>query len=314
MLSPSRFFTTIQRSLTDVSFYGALYKGERRSGIGYLASLLFVVWFVTIAFFAVTMGPAIPKAEPFLRTNLSIAQSIFPEDLVITIENAQLSTNKEGRVVVPFPEPWERVLSANDDRDEAPASLAVIDTTATVEDYAAADALLLITKTSIVAPDKDTGLRVLPLSDLDLPPGFVIDRPMIDDMASNVVEFLPSVTPILWGVLAFCVLLLPLFMMAFSLAGYLLWLLLPVLALWLFSYLRGFSFCFREIYHLSLFGLTPVVLISTAASLVAFPFGGWLSLGVFVLFMGYVLVQIGSKKPAAPAKAKTKAKPKGKAS
>lgn len=291
----SRFFTTIQRSLTDVAFYHDLLKGRLRDGVWYLTKLLFVLGTMEILFVAALATPYIPSAETFLRDNLATAEQVFPEGLEVTIDNGKLSTNSAEPVLLPIPDAWADVF-ASDDAAMTFSSLVVIDPAASAEDYSAKGAVVLFTETSAVFPDSDGGLRVFPLADLDLPPAFVIDNTMVDGLAESVRSMLSSVQPILWSVLAFCVFILPFLLTAFSLLSKMLWLLLPVLLLFAFAKARGLGRTYAEIYRLSLYGLTPVILVSTASSLVNFPLGFWLSLVVFLAFMGYVLTQLPSAK------------------
>ena len=291
----SRFFATIHRSLTDVSFYREALKGRLRSGIGYLAALFYMLWILQIGFFAATVVPYIPQAQAFLERHLTIAQSTFPADLEIMIDGGTLSTNSANPVVVPLPDVWQQALTEGDEPFPF-SSLAVIDTTASVEDYADKGGMVLLTQSSMIFADKDNGLRVMPFSEFELPPGFTVDKAMVDELAGGVRPMLASVQPLLWGIFAFSVLLLPLLLTGLSLVGRMLWLLLPVLLLWTFVRARGMRMQYGDIYHLSLYGLTPVILVSTASSLVHFPFGMWLSLGVFLAFMGYVLTQLPAAK------------------
>ncbi|TSC80559.1 MAG: hypothetical protein G01um101425_213 [Candidatus Peregrinibacteria bacterium Gr01-1014_25] len=281
------FFQTVLRTCSDVGFYRTLRKRSLRTGTGYAYALLTLLSFVGILALAIPVVTVIPSGSA-IDEKLEDLRVLYPEDLTLTIDNGLLTSSDPKPVVIPFPTFIDQ--EALEDEGQTVRSLATIDTSASVEDYPARGSLVLLTRGGIVIPE-ESGYRVISYPKEPL----TITREEYVDGLARLRSMLPMM---LWVLLAFSVLVLPFIAGALSLSWHLLWLLLPTFVLWLIHRLRKAKLSYGALYRLSLYGMTPVVLLQALSSLVGLGrgiFAGFWSL-VLLAFMYVVTTKMATKK------------------
>lgn len=271
----------LYRSVMDPAFYKERQKKNYVGGFAHLYWALFatsLMGSVIFAFFAIAAMPGIGRAVDTFRQT---APDLYPPDLVIEIKKGEVTTNSPAPVAIAMPPEW---LELFDDTD-APTNLFTVDTNATAEDFLEYDTLLLLTKRSLVAPDKDAGLRVFPLKDID---ELTIDKEYVDGIVAMLLPFLDFIVPLIWIAVICGILVMPFIVAGLGWVGMLLYLLLTTLLLWIVAMFLSRSRPYWELYHLSLFTLTLPLLYGLIAPYIGLHYTGVFTV-IFVVWTSWIL-------------------------
>ncbi len=184
------FFRTFHKSLFSLAYYHDVVKARFKFSLKYYFVLsLFLGFFMTLAISLATL----PSLNKFAQRFKTRAAAIYPANLIITIKDNQVSTNQVEPLHFPIPfELFSDVPPAISDQKQQ--YLLTIDTKATADDYDTNRSFILITKTSFIYPEDDTGYRVYPLQDMaDL----TIDKAKVDALVNQILPFLDFLPGIL---------------------------------------------------------------------------------------------------------------------
>src|SRR3989344_4178481 len=135
-----RFFTIFKRSLLDPKYYHDILKAKFSFSLKYLYTLLFFLALIHALIFSAQIAVFIPLIPRFIETAKTVVQNTYPDELVITIKDGQLSTNVKEPYSIPLPKEFPDIFDQN---------LITIDTKAQVSDYPKYQSLALVTKDSI---------------------------------------------------------------------------------------------------------------------------------------------------------------------
>lgn len=143
----------------------------------------------------------IPAVNQFVNRAQTRLPNLYPQDLVITIKDGQVSTN----VAEPlrFPIPYELFTDTPPAiSDQKQQYLITIDTNAQVENYKSSQSLIFITRDNLViTEDLDGSYRLFPISDID---DITIDKPQIDSLVNLLLPWFKYL-PWLLGIIIFLV-------------------------------------------------------------------------------------------------------------
>lgn len=249
------FFRTIKSTFWDPAFY-RLKAGEHQGAFAYYFKLALLLSVVLTVLFCVFAGPRINEV---LRTLPSAITEYYPDDLEVTLDNGTVSINKPQPYALPFPDELR-----NEDGGGEPRNLVVFDTEApfNVEAFKNHNTFVLVTRDAFVIEDQN-GIKVTPLSELacdgDKPCTYTLTEEKLKGYLAKAAPLSVYVLPML----AVGMLLVLVIIYAFGLLG----LLLAALIAFLLLKLPGLPrLRFGAVYRLSLYAVTPALLITTLVS------------------------------------------------
>lgn len=302
-----RFFTTIWTALTDTHAYVDIFARKRiGNGMGYLYWLCVTVTFLAVLPLAIGLIYVTPKSEAFINTHLTVAQNLYPDDLVITLSGGILSTNQDEPVLITLPAEWQSGT-------EEFTHLVVIDTDATVDDYDAYDTGILLTETAAVARDEKS-IRIFTYSELSaemeegqkLEP-IIINEELVGQAVTGMRAFATYVPWILSALVLILLLAAP------FIGGGILWianvifLAWATIILWIISALMGRHHRYGELYTLGLFGVTGPLILNNVDDYIGGVNLSYLPWLYFLVWMIVIISQFTRRAPiivAPPASAK----------
>jgi len=290
------FFKIFWRSLTDISYYKDIAKAKFSFSLKYLYIFLFFVALARGIVFASSLSFIIPEIPQFIENAKDAARELYPAELVLTFEDGKLSTNVEEPYYIEIPSQFRDGVDADE-----PVSLAVIDTSASVEDLSQYETVFLITETALVAPDDDTrgvgGYRVIPFDDFgddsEALSG-VFDRNIYIQVVDQLLPYLDNLPSIVYGLIVGALLVWPFFAGAVSLVGSMIYLLFMTVVVLIFAKIVKRDLEYGKLYQLGMHGATLPILITTvlAGFSIYVPL---LYTLIFLVFMGMVVVKFSKE-------------------
>ncbi|QQS43559.1 DUF1189 family protein [Candidatus Roizmanbacteria bacterium] len=250
------FIQSFQRSVTDFSYYRELLKYDFWFSIKYIFLLTFLSIFLQTVIFAVQTAfllPRLPSGMDYLEKRLI---EMYPQELVVKIEDGRLSTNQSNPYHIDVPEMKELGNFRH---------FITINTEASISDFEKAGSFMLVTDRAIVLPDDPTGqqlssYQVMSLN--DIPDDVVIDQKTYRSWIGRldpVFAMIPKIAPF---VLLAGVLIIPIFGMLYSAGSNLLILLLLNVVVWMVSMAFGLKLGYWKLYQLGIHGLTIPMLLT----------------------------------------------------
>jgi hypothetical protein len=249
------FFSTIKSTVWDPSFYRER-ADERHGAFAYYFKLALLLSVILTALFCLFAGPRINEV---LRTLPGAVTDFYPDDLEVTLDNGTVSINKPQPYALPFPDKLR-----SEDSDGEPRNLVVFDTEAPfgVEAFKKHDTLVLVTRDAFVMEDSN-GIKVTPLSDLKCEEGKPCSYTLTEEKLKGILAKVAPLTAYVLPMLAVGMLLLLLIIYAFGLIA----LLVAALVSYLLLKLPGLPrLGFKAVYRLSLYAVTPALLVTTLVS------------------------------------------------
>lgn len=262
-------FINLRNSFYNPSFYSSLSSQTIGKGVGFITFWSFIGAVVAVIVIIVLAIPEMSRFSP-----LTYVESHYPDELVITIEDGIASTNVE--------EPYVIVLEGDDSGDNASSSIAVLDTKRdlTLNDISAHNALVVLTKDTVIVKKSEDETRLFPLSEVG---DFELDKNQALDLAKkSIYWFKVLIAPV--------ALLVASFMATISVVYYLVCGLIGALVVMLVGRFYKKQFEFGTAYAIALFAAGPIMLADIIYMLsgnLAFP-----STAVFVIFMAVVIANI----------------------
>lgn len=241
---------TIRASIYSPEFYRSLPGRKLSFSLKYYYVLGVAL---AIVFSAVTSFRALPLLAQFLDQAGQTLVAHFPEELAITIQDGEASTNVEEPYVLPLPDTLKTETERNG--KQAPANLLVIDTAsqASVESWTAHDTFILITKRNIVAGDERGGrVQIEWLSDM---PNVVIDRTFVQSLRGDLQAVGKWLSPLVVFGTWFA------FLVVWTLT--LIYLVFGGVLAWLIARARKMPVSYGAAYRMALHAWTPVALLLT---------------------------------------------------
>jgi len=251
-----RFFFIAWRSATDFSYYKDIYQAPFSFSLKYLFALLFFINLVGGIIFAQAIVNYLPKIPSTIEKIKTAAKELYPNDLVVTINNGKLRTNVDEPFFIDFPSSLK-----NTDKDFI--HLITIDTKASVEDIKKYQTVILVTKNALVFPDRSSGYKVQFLTDIK--GYYMIDKYAYNTIISKLLPYLNYLPSLAYIFIVLAILVFPFFGAFFSLIGKVLYLLAMGFILWIIAKLMKVEINFSKVFQLSLHGLTIPIVLSTVS-------------------------------------------------
>ena len=283
------FFLRVWTSIAHPSRYREFQKESFWASVRYLYWLLTLTVFVTM--FTVLVGFFL--SFPEVRQSVAVVEqdlpNLYPAELVVTLKNGKIETNVHEPYFIDLPARWQDFLRTQEgmniqgrEAGELPPHFVTIDTNARVEDYSLDKSFVLVTRTAIVLPDKDTSYRVFSLGEAEQ--DFTMKRELYDQFVTAATPFVRAVPSLLAVLVVVGFLLFPFIGSAFAVLGYLCYLLVLVLLVWVVAALMGRKAGYASLYKLSFNALTAPILIIFITNRVGLSFPFFFSL----LYLGWM--------------------------
>ena len=171
------FFSSLTHSVYSPAFYAGLSQKTTMASVWYLLRVTLILFLLG----ALIILIPIVKNWDTIDQSIQNALNVYPEDLVLTFQDGQMTSNQvepyfiESKEIVP--EQWREDFMESTS-GEFPKNIVVIDTVTpyTQEQYAAYDVLVWLSKDTVYIEDEAITSR--PLSDV---PNAVVDKTFVDE-------------------------------------------------------------------------------------------------------------------------------------
>lgn len=279
------FKYTFWKSLTKPDYYKDILTAKFSFSLKYLYFLLFVSSLLFGIKGAVGVARSIPKMPGFIENTKTILSQIYPKELVLTVKDKKISTN----VVEPY---FIAIPKETEIPGKEAKYLLTIDTSADVADFEKYGTLFLLGKEFVAMKDNNTGYKVQPLAEIlkDVPDGTAIKKSDFDALAAGLNPYYRYLYPLAWAGIVLLLTLWPLFTAGLGLSGRLIMLLFYSLLLFILAKILKRSLTYKNVYQMSMHGLTISVLISTFLMLINHNIP-YLSLLAFLVWMIVVVTK-----------------------
>lgn len=172
------------KSVSSLKYYADVVKTNFSFSLKYylvLAAILAVVSTGAIA------APKVPEIKNTLKTFISKGVESFPEDLVVTIKNSELSINQPEPYYIPIPE------NTDFENRKLLENMVVFDSMGTIGDLEEYKTLVLVNKTNILVQGGNK-IEVYPLKDV---PDTEISKDNVVELANKMEPLVKSIAYII---------------------------------------------------------------------------------------------------------------------
>lgn len=209
---------------------------------------------------------------------LDSAADIYPNELVVTVKDGELSINQPEPYIIPMPELFRE--ESEDAEDQIPVNMVVFDSNGTLDDLDKYSTLALINKTNLLVRESK-GINIYPLK--DFPDGELSEE--------DIQEGLDALTPIAKA-LPYIIYVFGLFAAMFYYFGVrLVYLAFVAFALFIIGSIRKMGLNFSKYYQIAVHAITLPLIIELLIGAFNLPITlpAWfftlnLLIGIFALF------------------------------
>ena len=267
-------------SLISPKYYQHIIETRFSFSLKYFAVLALIASLIT---FSSTVKPITQDLSEGISALESTALNAFPEDLVVTLKDGELSINQPEPYIFAMPKDF-----TDEPETKTPSNFLVFDSIGTLDDLEKYDTLILVNRTNILVQGSNK-VEVYPLKDY---PDGELTAEILRSFANEVKPFLKAIPYI---VLTFALLGTVLYYFGFRLA----YLVIVSLALMAFGSLRGLKLSFSKYYQVGLHAITLPLIIEVLSDAFQFPINypyWFLVLNVLVGVIGIFYIKGGAAK------------------
>lgn len=272
------------KSLTEPDYYKDILTAKFSFSLKYLYLLLIFSSLLLGIKTAVEVALSIPRIPGFIENAKSVLAEIYPDELVLTIKDKKILTNVEEPYFIAIPREMGIL------KKEA-KYLVAIDTSADIADFEKYQSLFLLSKEFVAMKDNSTGYKVQPLAEIlkDVPDGATIKNSDFDALTARLNPYLYYLYPAAYAGIVLLLTIWPLFIAGLGLLGRSIMLVLYSLLLFIFAKILRRGLTYKNIYQMSMHGLTISIVISTFLTLLNYNLP-IISLIAFFIWMIVVVV------------------------
>jgi len=285
MKSIKTFIYVFKKSLTEPKYYQDILKTSFWFSLKYLLILNLALMLIESVIIAVTVLPNINrKIEPVKNEIIKISRNFFPRELKVVVNRGQLSTNvKEPYIVNP---PVINMWLKNSKNDEGSArNLITIDTNADIGQYEKYQTVFLLTKNSVVYPDRQNSLNTYKITQFPNNLNFYIDYAKYNKFYIKLLPYINLLPKVIFIGLIALLIMMPWFGAIFLTIGNLFYLFWTTCLFWLVFKIQKKSVTYYQIFRLGMHGITIVILVGTLASTLKIDLG----IGLFISFVVWMI-------------------------
>lgn len=279
------FKYTFWKSLTKPDYYKDITTAKFSFSLKYLYLLLFFSSLLLGVKAAFGVARSVPQIPGFIEKTKTVLSQIYPKELVLTVKDKSISTNVK--------EPYFISVPKEMGIPESQAKyLVAIDTSADITDFDKYQSLFLLSKEFIAMKDDSTGYKVQALDEIlkDIPDGTTIKNSDFNTLMARLNPYYRYIYPAAYAFIVLLLTLWPLFVAVLGLSGRLIVLVLYSLLLFIFAKILKRSLTYKNVYQMSMHGLTVSVVISTFLVLINYNLP-YISLLAFLIWMIVVVTK-----------------------
>jgi len=272
-------------SLTKPEYYKDITTAKFSFSLKYLYLLLSFSSLLLGVKAAIGVIKSTPQIPGFIEKTKIVLSQIYPEELTLTVRDKKISTN----VVEPYFILIPKEIGVPEGKIKY---LLAIDTSADIADFDNYQSWFLLSNEFVAIKDNSTGYKVQPLSEVlkDVPDGTTMKKSDFNTLVALLDPYYQYVYPAVYVFIVFLMTLWPLFVAVFGLIGRLILLVFYSLLLFIMAKLLKKSLIYKNVYQMSMHGLTISILISTFLALINFSIP-YVSLLAFLIWMAIVVAK-----------------------
>lgn len=274
------FWHVFTKSNTSLGYYKVLVHSPLSFSLKYFALYFFI--FAVCSCILLTFRTFIPLGEFINRLPQHLVQA-YPEELIISINRGQVSTNVDEPykisidVLEPIVQDYEQnVLSAS---DQSVDYLLVIDTNATPDQIFAQNTWALLSLNTITYINSNGFAETIPLSDVQ---NIIIDQERVALITQQALTLAYLVVPILIAITA-------VFYIAWGIYTVIV-MLVTALLLYVIGRIMKRSVTYKQAYQVSLHLVLIPITIFAVFSFIGLPVTFWFKNTLFVLVVGTIIM------------------------
>ena len=279
----STFVYVFWESLTKPKYYKDIVTAKFTFSLKYLYLLLSFSALLLGVKSALGIARSTPQIPGFIEKTKIVLSQIYPEELILTVKDRKISTNVREPYFIPVPK--EMGIPESEAK-----YLVAIDTAADIADFDKYQSLFLLSKEFVAMKDNGTGYKVQALDEIlkDVPNGATMKKSDFNALVAGLDPYYRYIYPAVYALIVLLLTLWPLFLAVLGLVGRLIILVLYSLLLFIFAKILKRNLTYKNIYQMSMHGLTLSVLVSTFLALINFNIP-YISLFTFLIWMAVVV-------------------------
>ena len=282
------FRDTFHNSLFKPAYYQNITVFSFWFSVRYLFVLVFITIFLQAAAICIVLLPQVSQFPAFIDAFKTRLHLIYPDDLVIHIEDGVLSLNKKTPYYIDIPE-----LQDNNTYNH----LITFDTASSPAEYPSFHTIILITQNEVVYPqqlDQNNEYHSAPFQPDERP--FTVEKDSYDQFIKQFEPFLNWIAGHGFLILAGGLMLIPLVTAVIGTAWHMLYLLVLSVFLLIIAQLFSVKKDYWQMYQMGLHGLTVPIVFSLILGIAGLSFP-LVFTSSFMLWMVYVLLKFPTHSP-----------------
>lgn len=258
MNSLKAFFTRVTQCAIDPASYRTLRDKGLGSAYWYLYRLLFLTSLVIVCWLAAGLVHVLPQIRSTSSEIESTLPTLYPKQLVVKVQSGTLTTNVKEPFEISMPAKWQKYVGEGGE-GKLSKNLAVFDTKGNPQDYEKYETVVLFTKNYMVAGKDNGELRMIPYDRLEKP--LDINYNDYQDGLKKSYAAFKGFVPIAKTIVIASFIVAPFLFAGFALLWWMFLLVVSTLLIWLVTSMAKWPYTFGQIYRLSVFGATPVIIL-----------------------------------------------------
>ncbi|MFA6294833.1 MAG: DUF1189 family protein [Candidatus Paceibacterota bacterium] len=254
---------TIFKTIKDSVYNPAFYVEQKSTSLGkafkYFFKLILLVTIITAIVACFQVIPIISNV--FSQETFDILTNAFPQELKITFQDGQVSTNVQEPYYIPLPEVLSNKFSNKTEEEIIPENILVIDTKSslTPELFDDNKTFAFLTRDYLVYPDNNKGK--LSVQSLKSVPNMVLDKVKFGEEISKIQPYIKLVIPfIIVGFFA------GLFFI-YTIVN-LLTITIGSFIFWIINKVRKIDVTYRQAFKLGLYAITLAIIIDVVLGII----------------------------------------------
>ncbi|MFA9288498.1 MAG: DUF1189 family protein [Weeksellaceae bacterium] len=286
------FWYTLKNSLFSTAYYADILKAPFSFSAKYLYVLIFFTVLINSLFLAIGALSVLPEVPAMQQKITARLNTLYPENLIVKLENGSLATNSPEPVFIDIPEFQE---------DTEFQHVITIDTQAQIEDYQSYKTVVLFTEKAIVYPPErgdDTGIEgaytVRQYEPTEEP--IVIDESVYNQFVTAVKPFIKAIPAILVSMVLLLIFIVPFIFSFIVFIWKLFYLLIATVVVKGIAMIFKVPYTYQQLYQLGMHALTIPIMLTFLMQLFVIVPPFMLYTAAFMLWMVIVLNKLSKER------------------
>jgi len=185
------FIHALKGTFTSPAYYKKVVAAPFSFSLKFFYFFFFLYAFIATIFFTVKSAPGVEK---FINNVPSAIIRAYPEELAVTINKGEVTTNVEEPYIIPISRVEKAFSDVLGETTATSLNLLVIDTNALIDNFKNYDTYALLTKNNLVYINDNGNIEVISLKDVD---GVTINQELVLKAKKAAIPYLKYITPVL---------------------------------------------------------------------------------------------------------------------